>query len=82
MKNAIENPNGKVLFTQCIVQRKKFIKSQKQNAMIWTKSNIETNEFYAAMQLDDGKTANATGDSMYEAFTKMLRVFNQKYAVS
>ncbi|GEM_PF-2564501 len=78
--NKTIQPQGKRLYTKFIVKRKKFLKSIQQNAIIWSRSDIKTNEFYVSMQVEDGRTAEGEGKTMQEAFMNMIRMFNVKYA--
>lgn len=68
------------LYTTYLLKNKKLVKSKRQNARLSVISDISNNSHYCVIDVEDGKTASAYGDTVEAAFMKMVNEFNQKYA--
>lgn len=69
------------LYTTYLLKNKKLVKSKRQNARISVVSDIKTNFHFCVIDIEDGKTANATDNTVEGAFYKMIEQLNLKYAV-
>ena len=68
------------LYSTFLAKDKKLVKGCKNNARISVISDISINSHYCVIDVEDGKTASAHGESVLSAFMRMITLFNEKYA--